>query len=278
MLKNSAAHSSRGRSLRGQLVLSGCLALGAVAVLATAQSWSAAAPYALPTLAPIPTPVPNPPQRTTVPAPLAAPTVPVITDKDVPAIVQPTTAPIQQTDARVQLWFAAGQSYRASIPGARDIVARINGRDIQRRDIALLQTLNSGSNKLSDNQLPTTLGAIVRAQVKPIALEVAAENAGLLPSSGDLDSYIANVRKGLHSTERSALEFGAFLSGLGVPEDQFFADAEVRERYARESAVARLRELQVGSLSSDQRNAAWDSFVQTTTSAAHLEVLDANYR
>lgn len=249
--------------------------LSGVAFGGAAMHVNAAPPF-LPTLSPIPSPVPNPPERTQVPGPLSAPTVPAIAS--LPPLPQPTATPIASDAPLLQLWYRAGVAYRDSNAGSQDVVARIGGLDVKRKDVEFLKTLNAGSNVSSPAKLPTDNHGVLMSMVRAKALGGAAGARGLLPTDTDVDNYIRDLRAKFHSTPETALELGSFLSGLGESEDQYFSSADVRATYRRELAVTRLRDQVLLGVSTNQQSDAWDAFARQTELSATVTILDSTFK
>lgn len=251
---------------------------GAASALTSPGIWPtiAVAPAATTPAPAIPTPDPNPPLRTPVPA--GAPTPEVLPAQTPVAVAQPVPTALPVDDASIKLWYDAGVALRGADAQGNDIVAQIDGIDVRRKEIAFLQTLNAGSNRTSPTKLPTDNRGVLLSKVRTAAVNAEALRRGLQPTDSELNEFIDELRAKLHSNPQSALELGAFLSGLQQTEDAYFASAEVRATYARQLAATKMQTREVGALGQDQRQAAWDLVAERLEAAAKVTILDPAFR
>lgn len=174
---------------------------------------------------------------------------------------------------RIQAWFAAGQALRPdSTPDATQIVAMVGRIEVQRRQLTYAAVLSS---RIGANDDPRTILQRLRT---PLAIEDEAQARGFVPSAAELAGFVASQRARAHADAEGAAEFAAFLSGLGVTEDAYYALPDVAQDLSYEWGANRMFESVTATVPIEDRSTTWETFSQALAMRVTVTILDPALR
>jgi len=187
-----------------------------------------------------------------------------------PGLVTPIPQRTPDLDSsRIQAWFTAGKALRAdSSADATDVVARIGRIPVERRHLTYAAILSARTGGGKDAR------AILQDLRIPLAIEDEAVARGFTPSSAELASFIAGQRAKLHRDAQGASEFAAFLSGLGMTEDEYYALPDVMQDLSYQWGADKLFESVTAAVPVENRAAAWREFSRALAAKVTVTILD----